>query len=87
MARIINDGPPGPEQKQVNRKHDNVCYQKAFARDEMTFTLVERDITSPRTILFWIMENFATCPVTKLRDAFEDALAMQHSNVSKKNAD
>ena len=87
MARMVNDGAPGPEQKQLNRKHDNACYRKAFERNEMTFTLVERDRSSPRTILFWIMENFATAPPEKLRDAFEDARAMQFSRVEKKNAD
>jgi hypothetical protein len=87
MSRLVNDGPPGPETKQFNRKRDNQCYTRAFERDQMTFTLVEQDVTSPRTILFWIMENFTTCPVPKLRDAFETALGMQHSTVHKKSAD
>ena len=87
MARMVNDGPPGLQEKQSARKRDAECFRKAFDKDELTFTVVEHDPTSPKTILFWIMENFETAPAEKLRDAFEGALAMQFSTIPKKRAD
>lgn len=68
-------------------REDADCYQKARLRGEQTFTLVERDITSPRTIAFWIMENINDASPNKLRDALEDALAMRYSPIPKKFAD
>ncbi len=56
---------------------DTKVYAKARNRGQETFTLVEQDRTSPRTILFWIGENFETAPPEKLRDAFERALRMR----------
>ncbi len=56
---------------------DTKVYAKAKNRGQETFTLVEQDRTSPRTILFWIGENFETAPPEKLRDAFERALRMR----------
>lgn len=87
MARMTNDGPPGFEEKLAARKRDAECFRKAEARQELTFTVVEHDPTGPRTILFWIMENFDTAPAEKLRDAFEGALGMQFSQIPKKRAD
>lgn len=81
------DGAPGPEQKELAKKMDNQCYQKALARGEQTFTVVEHDPTAALTILEWIKLNWKTAPVPKLRDAFEDALAMEHSEVPKRYAD
>lgn len=66
---------------------DRAVYEKAVKRIQRTFTLVEQDKSSPRTILFWIMENFYTSPDDKLYDAFEDALAMKNSTIEKKNPD
>jgi hypothetical protein len=67
---------------------DNKCYAKATKNGERTFTLVEHDVTSPRTILFWIMENFETASEAKLEDAFELAMEMQRSQfVTKRRAD
>ncbi len=56
---------------------DTKVYAKAKNRGQETFTLVAQDRTSPRTILFWIGENFETAPPEKLRDAFERALQMR----------
>ncbi len=56
---------------------DTKVYAKARNRGQETFTLVAQDRTSPRTILFWIGENFETAPPEKLRDAFERALRMR----------
>ena len=56
---------------------DTKVYAKAKNRGQETFTLVAQDRTSPRTILFWIGENFETAPPEKLRDAFERALRMR----------
>ena len=53
------------------------CYARARARQQETFTLVAQDRTSPRTILYWIGENFETAPPEKLREAFERALRMR----------
>lgn len=33
-------------QREVNRARDGDCYQKARARGQMTFTLVEQDLTA-----------------------------------------
>ncbi len=56
---------------------DTRVHAKAKNRGQETFTLVAQDRTSPRTILFWIGENFETAPPEKLRDAFERALRMR----------
>ena len=56
---------------------DTKVYAKAKNRGQETFTLVAQDRTSPRTILFWIGENFETAPPEKLRDAYERALRMR----------
>lgn len=66
-----------PTQREKAIAMDNTCFQKAQERGQQTFTLVAQDKSAPRTILFWIMENFEDTPVEKLRDAFEDALAMR----------
>lgn len=66
---------------------DNTCYTKAVQKKQRTFTLVEQDRTSPRTILFWIMDNIENAPQGKLEDAFELAMAMRFSTVVKKSAD
>jgi hypothetical protein len=85
--RMTPDGAPTEEQRELAKKMDAECFEKARKRGEQTFTVVEHDVTAPRTILFWIMENFANVPPEKLRDAFEDALARQHSKVTKRYAD
>lgn len=87
MGRLTNDGPPGFEDKLAARKRDAECFRKAEQRGELTFTVVERDPTAAKTILFWIMENLDSAPAEKLRDAFEGALAMRFSQIPKKVAD
>ncbi len=79
----------GISSQQRNRAilEDADCFQKARERGEQTFTLVERDITSPRTIAFWIMENIDHASPEKLRDAMNDALAMRFSVIPKRYAD
>lgn len=56
---------------------DTQVHAKAKARGQETFTLVAQDRTAPRTILYWIQENFETAPPEKLRNAFERALRMR----------
>lgn len=68
-------------------EQDGECFRKARERGEQTFTLVEHDPTAPYTILEWIRLNWATAPDAKLRDAFEDALAMRASSIPKRPAD
>lgn len=87
MVRQTGDGAPLPEHRQVAIKHDDLCAAKAKERGQMTFTLVEQDMSAPLVILEWIKLNWQTCPPEKLRDAFEDALAMKCSPVAKKWAD
>ena len=72
---------------QKQQRRDNACFAKASARGQRTFTVVEQDKTSPKTILFWIMENLTTAPREKLEDAFESAMGMRFSAIDKKNAD
>lgn len=81
--------PDGPEDRRATQlAMDARCFRNARQRGETTFSLIERDPTSPRTILFWIMENFdGKTPAPKLRDAFEDALQMLFSPIEKKRAD
>jgi hypothetical protein len=55
---------------------DKTCFEKAQHRGDQTFTLVGRDISSPRVICEWIKENIATCPEDKLHEALNRAIAM-----------
>lgn len=68
-------------------QHDNDCYTKAVKRGQRTWTLIEQDVSAPRTILFWISENLLTAPDAKLWDAFEDLMAFKNSAITKKQAD
>ena len=54
--------------------NDHSCFEKAVAAGEQTFTLRAQDITTPRCIAFWILENVDTAPEAKLRHALDDAL-------------
>lgn len=60
------------------------CYIKALPNEEL-FVLRAQDATSPKVVLFWISENFETCPDDKLREAFECALKMKQ-NPNRKTA-
>jgi len=55
---------------------DTRCHAKAKARGQKTFTLVEQDCSSPKTIIFWIGENLETCPPEKLHEALQAAIEM-----------
>lgn len=55
---------------------DYRCFEKAKERGDKTFTLVAQDYSSPTVILEWIKVNINVAPEQKLRDAFEDAMAM-----------
>lgn len=84
---MVGDNEPLEGQRDLAVKMDNKCYDKARARGEQTFTLIERDPTAPRTILRWIELNWDTASISKLRDAFEDALCMKASKITKKYPD
>lgn len=87
MSRLVSDNNPHQQDVQAAGKRDVNCYEKARARGQLTFTVVEQDLTAPGTILDWIDRNFETAPIPKLRDAFETALAMRASTIQKKNPD
>lgn len=69
--------------KEVNQKaartgdRDANCYTKAVERGQRTFTLVAQDVSAPVVIAEWIKQNIMTCPVEKLHQAIEDAVAMR----------
>jgi len=65
---------------------DEMCARKAAERGQDTFTLVEQDRSTPKTICFWIMENIETCPPQKLVAALNDAIRMR-SFPKRKDAD
>lgn len=67
---------PAPEQATPTEYscEDDSCYRKGKANGEQLFTLRSQDMTMPRTICFWIMENINSCSEDKLRHALEDAL-------------
>lgn len=68
---------------------DNInlkCFEKAQERGQRTFTLVEQDASSVKTIAHWIYLNIETCTPEKLRIALEDCIQMRDF-VGKKNAD
>lgn len=58
---------------------DSVCYEKAKAKGERTFTLRAQDRTSPRVVVEWIKENIENekCPPAKLHEALDAAIAMR----------
>lgn len=62
---------------EVEVTNDARCFAKAVSRGQQTFTLVEQDRSSPRTIAFWILENIEHAPKPKLRTALEDAMRMR----------
>ena len=68
------------------KEQDSSCYQRAQARGHLTFTLTGADLSSPKTICFWIMENIETAPFEKLIDALQHALIMR-ATLHRKHAD
>lgn len=65
---------------------DARCFVKAKSRGQKTFTVVEQDATTVKTIAHWIYLNIETAPADKLHDALDSAIAMRDFP-SKKNAD
>ncbi len=51
--------------------------------DEMLFILRGQDVSSPKTIMFWIASNIHNASDEKLRDAFECALQMRKTQERK----
>jgi len=85
MSQIYSEN-PGAVEKVSHMRRDYKCAERAKERDQQTFTLVEQDRSSPRTIAFWILENIETCPAAKLHDALEAAVLMR-SACNRKDAD
>jgi hypothetical protein len=81
MSQIVNSG-----DKDGAHYRDLKIAEKARSRGQATFTLVEQDITSPKTICFWILENIETAPEDKLVDALQGALLMRKAQ-NRKHAD
>jgi hypothetical protein len=65
---------------------DKTCFAKAQERGDQTFTVVGRDMSSPRVICEWIKENIETCPEDKLHEALNRAIVMR-SLASRRRAD
>jgi hypothetical protein len=70
---------------QVSEEDSDVaCFTKAKKRGEQTFTLVQQDKSSAKTICFWIMENIETAPKHKLLEALDDAIKFRDFNPNRK---
>jgi len=63
---------------------DKACFDKAQQRGDQTFTVVGRDISSPRVICEWIKENIETCPEDKLHEALNRAITMRNQTDRRK---
>lgn len=86
-AKMVSESPNNPVTRDKHRHQDIKCQDKARDRMQLTFTLVEQDMSSPHVILDWIKYNLKTCPNDKLIEAFECALVMKDSTIQKKAAD
>jgi hypothetical protein len=53
---------------------DYACFRKGHANGEQLFTLRSQDLSMPRVICYWILENIETASDGKLRHALDDAL-------------
>jgi hypothetical protein len=62
---------------EVNKQRDRDCFAKAVSRDQLTFTVVEQDMSSSKVICEWIKENIETCPAEKLEHALAVAIKMR----------
>ena len=75
----------------ATKRLGNDCYEKAEP-DEPVFTLRAHDMTAPVVVGVWIVFQFVVdliaqqpvCPVAKLREAFECALAMRSYDPAKR---
>ena len=61
----------------VTTDKDRGVFERAKARGQRTFTLVEQDRTAPMAIVAWIFCNIESAPAEKLREALDDAIAMR----------
>lgn len=87
MAKMMSEKPNAPATRAMHIRRDGQCASKAAAREQLTFTLVEQDRSSPVVIAEWIKQNIMSCPAAKLYDALEVAIAIRESEVMKKDAD
>jgi hypothetical protein len=73
------DGPENATPKPMSDvQWDEVkTQQKAKERQDLTFTLVGQDRSSPKAICFWILENIDTAPREKLEGALDKAIRMR----------
>jgi hypothetical protein len=76
-----------PTDRKTMAYRDSKCYEKARERGQITFTLVEQDVTSTETICEWIKLNIWKAPPDKLAEALDAALEMVNSPLAKKTAD
>lgn len=65
------------EVREQNTQVDGACFIKARQRGQMTFTVVEQDITAVKTIAHWIYLNIEDASEEKLRLALEECLEMR----------
>jgi hypothetical protein len=81
MSQLVNS-----KDRAAAHYRDLKIAKKAQEKGQATFTLIEQDFSSPKTICFWIMENIETAPEDKLVDALAGALLMRASP-NRKHAD
>jgi hypothetical protein len=74
---VMVEGPGGEYVRVDEITGNDLCYSKAVARGQRTFTLVEQDPTAVETIAFWIMKNIHTAPPEKLRKALQECIDMR----------
>src|SRR6267143_1717035 len=70
-------GQTGPRIRPLRDHMGMTMNKKANERNDLTFTLVGQDLSSPRTIAFWILENIHTAPAEKLQSALTKAIRMR----------
>jgi hypothetical protein len=82
------DGPPEEiTMYQLSEKDtDTACHALAKQRGQRTFTLVEQDASTVKTIAHWIYLNIETAPPEKLKEALDACINMRDFP-NKKNAD
>ena len=65
----------------VLKETDGQCFEKAKKAGELTFTVVEHDMTSSLVIVDWIKYNLRNCRPEKLHNALERAIIMARSDL------
>ena len=51
---------------------------KKVGKDEEIFVVRAQDVTAPKTVALWIVENIYTAPADKLIEALECAIKMRN---------